>query len=433
MEEKKRNNEENDLLNEVNNKTSIRDIKISKKREHIDSYSNESEDFTKDNFPPQSTSSYKEKNKKKWPKIITIVLIFLIIFSAISIFFHSANVEITPKYEEIVFAKENIYQATASIQEEGTEQAPNLIQYELANFSFSLQEEMDSIGVEERENKATGKIKIINNSNETQKLLKETRFRNENKIFMTYKSVTVPANSSIIADAFATEAGQEYNLSQGVKFDIPGFEEVNSPLFTKMSGEVAESFTGGLIGKNNIPDKNDLKLARETSQDKLEVMADSEIVDKIKEGYLLVDSRSFREFSEKMSSQENKVILTTTLNVQTILFKESNFLQMILNLDEQDEDLKIKDITSLKFDILSENLSIDAADDFNFNLQGNIKIYRKFDEESFLIMIKGDSKDEVNKKIENNFEHFDIDIALRPFWRSSIPNNEEKIKIKVNN
>ena len=411
----------------TNEKTSIRDIKISKNRERIESYSNE---YSNSNLPPQSTSSYKSKNKRKWPKFLLIISIFIVVFALISIFFHSVSVEVTPKTEEITLNKNNTYQAVVSV---GDTPAPNIIKYEIKNFSFSTKKEIKSVGIEEKKEKATGKIKIINNSDKAQKLRKETRFRNGDKIFMTYKSTMIPAHSSIVAKTFATEPGEEYNLPVGTKLDIPGFEEVNSPLFKKMSGEISEEFTGGFLGKDNVPNKDDLELARKTSRDKLEILADSKIVDNLPEGYLLVDSQLFRDFSEKMLSIDDKIILTTVINIQAIVFREDDFLKMILNLKEKDKNLKIKDRTSLRFKILSDNFSVDAGDSFDFSVQGKIKMYYDLDKEAFLTLIRGKSEKEAHQRIKDNFKHFDVDISFSPFWRSSIPDNVEDIEVKINN
>lgn len=411
----------------MNDKTSIRDIKLSSKREKIE-YANKHRVIADKNLASQG--NFVKKNKNLGLKIFLFSIILLLIFGGISIFLHSAKIIITPKTQEVVFTEMDTYQAVAN---EKNEKEKNIIRYELVNFSFSVEKNMKSIGVEEKKEKATGKIKIINNSTRTQKLRKETRFRNNGRIFMTYKSTTIPANSFLIAPAFSVEAGAEYNLPVGTKFDIPGFEEAKSPLFAKMSGEVAEAFSGGIIGKNNIPHKDDLKLNQRKALEELKIKADSEISQQIEDNYILVDSTSFRKFSENLISQDEKVILNSTVDIQAIVFPKIDFIKMILNLEEEENDLGIKNIDTLSFNITSDNFSVEKAEDFNFTLGGRAEVYWHLDQKSFLSKVRGKTKKEITESLQNNFKNFAVDISVTPIWRSKIPNNLEKIKIKIMN
>lgn len=402
-------------------KLSIQDIKISKKREKLD-YSSRKQSINDNLKYPL------KKNKKKWLKIVAGSTIFIVIFIVISIVFHSTHIIIKPKTENIIFTGSDVY--TAIWADETEAELPlNTIQYQIFPLVFISETIIDTMAVKNKEEQATGKIKIINNSNRTQKLRKETRFRIDDKIFMTYKSVTIPANSSVVAEAFATESGAEYNLKSGVKLDIPGFEEVNSPLFTKITGEIYQSFTGGFIGKINIPNKNDLEKAESDAIEELKLLANQEIANKITENYILVDYKISQNFSHKTSSDGNKVLVSSSLDIKAIVFNKKEFMSVVGYLDEE---LIIVDITELNFNILpKKDFSVDSEDDFNFNLMGKIKMSQKFNEDTFVTLIKGANKKEVKEKLKDNFTNFKIEISIIPFWRSSIPNNIDNIKVEL--
>lgn len=312
-------------------------------------------------------------------------------------------------------------------------------EYEVITVSSKQQEKISSVGIEEVFRKAKGKIRIINKTNKNQKLRKETRFENNGLVFKTYKSVTIPSNSSVIADAFADEAGRKYNIEKDVVFSIPGFKEAKmDEEYSQITGVAYTNFIDGMVGKVNIPNKEEFDNAKISLLEKNSVILKSKIQEhEKKEDYIFLDSFFDAEniFTTKSDGDENIVIIESMQKIP--LIKKKNFIAMILNYNDsiKNKDLdyiKIKDLSELTFKIINvDNLDVNSENNILFSINGNAKISWIIDEDLFITSIKGNSMDEVEKNLKNSFKNFEFNISVFPFWRSSVPKEVSEIDMII--
>jgi hypothetical protein len=80
----------------------------------------------------------------------------------------------------------------------------------------------------------------------------------------------------------------------------------------------------------------------------------------------------------------------------------------------------------------SDKFNIDSGSDFLFSVNGEAKIYWVLDEDAFIQTIKGKDLDEIKDILSNSYKSFEFEFNTSPFWRSSIPENEEDIEIIIN-
>ena len=148
------------------NKGSIRDISVSKQR---------SERINSRILPERKNKnmSYKEENKKKWPKYTLAFLLLAFLFLFFTFFFHKAEIVVVPKPQTIVF-KDDVYSAIKSGSQNNK---PEALNYDILTLTLEDKKIIPSVTTQEVSKKALGKIKIINNSSKTQRLRKETRFQ----------------------------------------------------------------------------------------------------------------------------------------------------------------------------------------------------------------------------------------------------------------
>lgn len=313
-----------------------------------------------------------------------------------------------------------------------------LTDYEVFTISSQAQEDVASIGVEDIFESSKGRIKISNKTKKNQRLRKETRFQNGDLIFKTYKSVTIPSKSSVVVDVYADESGKSYNLKKDTIFNIPGFKESKmDDEFEKITAVSVSDFSGGMIGRVNIPNKNEFDKAKDNlykkSIDDLKNKLDN---DSKKEEYIFLDSSADIEndFSVESNGDKNTVIIKSIKNI--IAIKKIDFISMILKTEQtSEEDLKnveINDFSGLSFKIVDENnFDIRSQKDILFSINGSAKISWVLDENSFIEMIRGESITDVEKELEKSFKNFKFSFSTSPFWRSTIPEDKSDIKITI--
>ena len=380
-------------------------------------------------------SQFKEINleKKKisfMKKLILVLLLLIIVAGVLSYFFHAATFKVRNSVKDIAFSND-IVKANNVNRKEGEE-----IPFSLLEFDFTLEKDVKSKMVEDVSEKAVGKIKIINNTTKVQKLRKETRFEVDGKVFKTYKSVTIPAKTSVVKDAFADEPGEEYNLKKGLKMVIPGFKEVKDmDSYKKILGEIAEDFTGGFVGKKDIPDKIDLEKKKNELMKEVESSIVVRARTKLPEDFILNSDGIFKDVKYETKTKDGVLKVIGTAKVKAIIFDEKDFLSVVLGLEkEQVMEYDIDSTAFLKFKILNKSdISIDSLKSFNFELNGDLKYNRIFNKDEFVELIKGKNDSEYKRLLEKNYnkEDFKVDKSIFPFWMLSIPSDEAKIFVDI--
>ena len=312
--------------------------------------------------------------------------------------------------------------------------------YQVLEMAAEEEKEIASIGVEETSTQATGKIKITNNTAITQKLRKETRFGNDGLIFKTYKSVTIPSKTSVIVDAFADVAGEEYNIEKEVIFDVPGFKEAEmDDEYKNISGVAETAFTGGIVGKTNIPNKEELATAKEDLKnlvlDTLEVKRKK---NETGQDFILVGNNPYTQYDFETRSQDDKVIISVKAVQKIPIVTKKDFIAMILESEdittEKIDQLEINNFSDIEFRVVNpDGFNIDSGDNFLFSVKGNTEIAWVLDEDLFIKSIQGNSTSELKERLDGSFKNFEFNISISPFWRSVVPDNANKISIETKN
>ena len=148
--------------------------------------------------------------------------------------------------------------------------------YEVMTLDATSESQVKASGQVDVETQATGKIEIIKTTPGTERVIKNTRFRApDGKIFRIKESVVIPGSvnnvpGTIQAEVFADQAGEEYNLPIGTRFNVPGFEESGlGDLYNAIYAENKSAFIGGFKGPQFQIDETELGTARQALQVKL--------------------------------------------------------------------------------------------------------------------------------------------------------------------
>ena len=361
-------------------------------------------------------------------KLTLVFLIFIPIIWFIGYKFHSANIKVSsPNRDNLTFNHE-VFKANVNPENE------TVLGFKWYEFDMSFKKEVEAEFAEAVKEKAVGIIKIINEFNKPQKLRKETRFETQDrKLYKIYKSVTVPAKSSIVREAFADLPGAEYNISKGVKLTIPGFKEVNDmESYEKMTGEVAEDFKGGFIGKKSIVKKETLEAKKKELEEEIKETIAVKVRSNLPKDYVLNTDGIFTKIEYTTEDKDGKTYLVANVHTKAIIYNELDLISVTTGLSKD----KIRNYTIdqkayLKFKILNKDeISFDSLKEFNFELDGQMTYVEKFNKDKFIERIKGRNIDVVENILKSEYSNFDVDISIFPFWSKTIPNDEKNITLE---
>ncbi|MFZ5391518.1 MAG: hypothetical protein ACOZAJ_04585 [Patescibacteria group bacterium] len=287
---------------------------------------------------------------------------------------------------------------------------------------------------DELEEKASGLVTIVNNSNADQTLIATTRLlSSDNILFRIQETVTVPRNGQIEIKAIADEAGPAFEIPAG-RFTIPGlrqslreqiYAQSTSPMkrmakpgnkvtsldFEKAKQELSNRLVPQALSKLREQLPNEAKTyaivyQNETTDEKSNVAAGTaasefkyQITEKVTAVFYDLNDLRAKLLDYMQSHQENgKKILS--------LEEES----LTINLDKINDDLSAAD---LKIKFLAQ-VTVTEPD----------KAFNKYD-------LIGRTPEEVKNYFDTIPGVIKAETTLSPFWVKSVPTVPEHIQLLV--
>jgi len=367
------------------------------------------------------------QNKIFWATIFLIVIIFLLW----TFVFRSAKVSVTPRSRDFSIKDSLILTNTTEDKI-----------YDVVEIVKTDKKAIPKSETKQLNTKSNGKITIYNNySEQTQKLIKNTRFESvEGKIFRIADTIVVPGKvgstpGSIVATVYADSFGADYNIAAG-KFTVPGFK--GTVRYTGFYAESNSPMTGGASGQvaNYSPD--DIDEANTTLVEKLKDGVKSELLNIKKDGYIaIVNSVRYDEANNRQDLLIGKSdTYEAKVTGQILLIKIDALENLIAKKslsDYKNEDVKVKDLETINISLPKDvRLSLDAP--ITIFAEGASKIIYEVNKDNLQSMLVQKDSSEFNGIIESNFKD-EIESAtssLSPFWINSYPTNKNKIKVEEN-
>lgn len=191
-------------------------------------------------------------SKPIFKKIITVFTILAVILLIFVVYFSLAKAMIT-----LTLGEEN-KPLTIDLVVAATS-TPGALAGQIISEQITVSNNFTVANFTESPGQAEGKVKIINQSNHAQTLIKTTRLLSpEGLLFRLKDQVTVPSGKEIIADVYADKEGGQYDLAP-TKFTIPGL----SAALQKQIYAVSETAMSGGIKKIGLLTDSDLAQAQE--------------------------------------------------------------------------------------------------------------------------------------------------------------------------
>jgi hypothetical protein len=326
-------------------------------------------------------------------------------------------------------------------------------------------ESFQSSGKVLKEKKAEGVIRVYNDySTSSQVLIATTRFVSaEGKVFRTPVAVTIPGgryeggkfvSGEIDIRVVADQPGVEYNISSST-FSIPGF--AGTDRYTKFYGKSFQSMTGGFkeevlkITEEDIKKAEDL-LTRQAVEECLNLLESELRSEDISAKFNYFPGEFRTEIIEKVSlslagEEKKEFKFQVKANCQTLLMEKEvlrDFAKDLL-IKEAEENEKI----SLENSFLSSPakiLTVEESLEINYSLKKidfNLKeaalflniysrVYSEIDIYNLKNALSGKSLLETELFLKNQPEIRMAAVSFSPFWVKKVPQDLNKIKIKIN-
>jgi len=408
-------------------------IWISQKKRGEDIFST-----TFSSIPDDSENISSKSRRAIW---ITAVVFCLVALFLISTLFSVAEIKVYPK-ENLVDLNDS-YTITK-------DSSNSFIPFEVVQVEKTLSKKVEPDSEEQVSIKAVGKAYIYNEyGTEKQRLIANTRLETlDGLIYKIKTSVDVPGYTMegnkkipgrIEAEIIADEAGEKYNTKvSDLKgdFTIPGLKD--SPTkYEKFYGRLSSDVSGGYIGLMKKVSEEKKGVYKKELRDALSVELIKEFSVQKPKGYVFFENVKFIEFDDSISGEvslENEVSEKGVLEV--IVFDE-NKLGLYLATDKIKEfesgDVYPVFLDGIIAEVKGKTNKPWTENSLTLNLQGQVRIVRKVDEEKLKDFVKGMRKSTVGVLISSEFseEIGKISINLRPQWNLSLPKKAENIKVRV--
>jgi len=380
-----------------------------------------------------------KREKRKFPFIPFFVLIFL---SLVGVFFFvqgKAEVEIFPNTEDVSVEANLTIDTSEAVIDYEKNVVPGIIFSDKRDGSDNYQ----ATGTDDKAKKAVGTINVFNKIKPAKALtlIKGTRFLSVPGEFI-YKSDSafiIPAAKSdsapgsIEIKVTAAEAGAKYNINSAT-FSLPGLS--GSEYYSNIWAETVTALSGGEESQVKIVTKNDISLA----EDKFEEKYDEES----KQALIATAPQGYSYFQEDISPKITDMVVNAKEGDEVDQFNVSGHIEAEATVFRDEDVNKLgdgllkKEISELKtivpgsvaYEVKEKKLNKDGT--ISLKVAFKAKIY-SLPENSFLMdSLMGKNTKYSASLLENIPEIKKVEIRLSPFWKWSIPNNEERINIKLN-
>lgn len=355
---------------------------------------------------------------------LTFVVLVLMLVVAIFLFFSSqATIIITPKPQKISlsFNLEVKDQPTAAELSE-----KDLVAGQIASYTQKGSAVFEVLSTKSVDAQIVGQVKIINQSNRDQVLVKTTQLQAANGVIVrTNDNLVVPAGGSSLVSVFAKEPTDFKAIDPGQLVII----KLNPSLQDKIYALAEKQLNND---PQEVPVLTDSDLAR--AKDKLS----QELIANIKKDHNISDNSGFIsqiksfKIDKKLGEETSNFTLEMELEAKVLQINEEQLAKLLLKkisaLNLSGLALEQINISDVAYTVLAEDLDGSVLVKVNYALLAEIN-------ESNAILNKDGLLGQPIKKVEEILSQeetvSDVEIMASPYWSKNLPKQAEKINIII--
>jgi len=371
---------------------------------------------------PRSTQIYSKSPSFK--KIATSFVFIVVILLVVIVYFSFSKAK-------IILSVDNQAKTLNFNLNVLNDNVGNNLSGEISEQELSIIQKYDVQNFKTTNGTATGKIKIINNHTRSQTLIKTTRFLSATgKLFRLSKTISVPAGGELMADVYADQEGEKYNIGPS-KFTIPG---LSASLQKKISGISETSMSGGVV-KIGVLTQVDLDNAQKEFTQNLNTRIYEKVGTEISQDEKLIIKNEIKEQinSNKIGEEISGFEITAKILVQTVKVNNDELLK---NAKENYQNKLSDKVSVINWNLENFTQNIQSMDLKNksaiLDISLTASVQGAFDINKF-------DKTEIvgfdQKGVEYYFSQYpsikNVEVHFSPFWVKSIPAVSDRIEIEV--
>lgn len=380
---------------------------------------------------PLSDLPYRPDNGKsgrRFPYGIALIALIIVAGSAGALYaFADAKVTITQTT------------STANVSGDFTATfATGDLPYELISVDKTVTGSVPSESTETVNDPAQGTITIYNAQETKQTLIKNTRFESpDGLIFRIQDSVTIPGGSvsspgSVTAPVSADTGGVNYNIA-ATTFTVPGLK--GSATFNLVTGKSSAAMTGGFSGTRPSVSQATRDAQNEKSKAALTESINAEIASKLKTGYIVIPGGTFISYvpQHDTAGKDNS---TVNVNLEgsavAVAFPQAALAKAIayrVNGSYSGQPISLMNPSSLTLTPATPGTPTAEQGTFAFSLSGPATLVWDVDASKIAGAVAGKSRDAAYTIISGFPEVSQAVLTVRPFWKTSFPDDPASIKI----
>lgn len=260
------------------------------------------------------------------------------------------------------------------------------------------------------------------------------------KVFATKTKIRLngPAQSSAgellpgitEAEVEAEAAGADYNL-EPTTFVLPAFREIKSPRYAKIYAKSEQKFTGG--ANQGISFVSSLDIAKALTE--LKQRALTELISAVPVGMNLIEGtvkETGSSFQTSVGEGERASAFNAKLSarLEALAFDKSQL--------EEIAKINLLKKTLLNWEAFKKSLTIDfgrglelSDKRISLTIKASQIVYRKIEVARLSKFVAGLNEKEAVDALSQELDIKSAEIRLWPFWARKIPNNLNRILIKV--
>lgn len=305
----------------------------------------------------------------------------------------------------------------------------------------------ESTGVKLVGDKATGKVELLNKTDDLKTFAAGTTIKKGQLVFTLDREVTVASSSvkqsssssetkeygKVEVEVTATEIGAEQNLAKETELTVESFDSGT------FSAVVSQSLTGGASREIRVVSPSDREDLLAELQEELLKIGLQELSDESDEGIYLVSTNKFEvvssEFEGEVGDEQSTLSLDLTLELSALSYRASD-LRPLAEAVLSAEIPPDYQLSSAEPQILSTPSDDESSSDL-LSLEANLSSQAVpiIDFESLKNEIKGQPLKNVSSDLQAKEAISQAEVHLQPLWVerliSKLPSNLDKIEIIV--
>ena len=295
----------------------------------------------------------------------------------------------------------------------------DVIQGSLISWDETEQGEFEVLSTKMVYPELVGQVEIVNNSGNSQTLLKTTQLQASNgMVVRTNRQVVVPASGSVMVDVYPKDPENFSNIDPGNLAIIKLSPSLQSRVYGRNETVLTDAPT-----EVKALAKGDISRARDELAELIlnQVKAKAELDDEVELIYEVLNL----ETDIKEGVEADKFNLTLTVQVKALDLDKRQLFDLI---SRKVNNLDLTGLTINQVNLDDENFGDNVLAQVNYTLNAKINAGNSILNTDNLIS-KG--VDEAKKELEDSVLINTAEIYLSPYWRKSLPNKGSKIKIVI--